>query len=65
VLNYANCSIEFLHVYTNVFIFKGATYSSKIALEESIDVQDIDISPEVSLLSSSFVLFDLETTGLG
>jgi hypothetical protein len=46
--------------------FTGATYSSRIGLEdENADVQDIDLQPlTVSPESSSLLYFDLETTGL-
>lgn len=43
----------------------GATYSSKIGLEESVDLEDISMPKSVCLQSSQFIVFDLETTGLG
>ncbi|XP_062566154.1 uncharacterized protein LOC134228511 [Saccostrea cucullata] len=46
-------------------VLEGATYSSKIGLEESVDLEDISMEPKsVCLEGSSFIVFDLETTGL-
>lgn len=46
-------------------VLEGATYSSKIGLEESVDLEDISMPKSVCLQRSQFIVFDLETTGLG
>lgn len=46
-------------------VLEDATYSSKIGLEESVDLEDISMPKSVCLQSSQFIVFDLETTGLG
>lgn len=46
-------------------VLEGATYSSKIGLEESVDLEDISMPKSVCLQRSQFIVFDLETTKLG
>lgn len=46
--------------------FLGETYSTNIGFDECTDIEDITIpSKEFSVDSSSLIVFDLETTGLG
>uniref|UniRef100_A0A8W8NUW7 Uncharacterized protein n=1 Tax=Magallana gigas TaxID=29159 RepID=A0A8W8NUW7_MAGGI len=46
-------------------VLEGATYSSKIGLEESVGLEDISMPKSVCLQKSQFMDFDLETIGLG